>query len=242
MSPTNRDTIDEPKRSTKAATMKRTRVDDKAGEQRPAKRARGRKTTRAVSQSHNENDSSSDVDEARPLALPTVPYNEDSSEDDRGESSQGARASPNNAQQRRLLTPKSARQKSAKQAVKYTPANKSSSKKEMMTTDMRERERIYEERYGRKMPVIKPALSRLMRDSIAHYGPRINYEEEAVVDSEDDLDGDFMDGPDFTAEALKNWKNDPKKFRRENFAFELPPQSTDSPEVSLFIVIIVCLC
>jgi hypothetical protein len=103
----------------------------------------------------------------------------------------------------------------------------------MMTNDMREREAIYFKRFGKKMPVYKPQLHALMKKGVATYGPATPTPVEVEDESEEDLGEEYMDGPSFTQHALDNWENDPATFRRENFPFQIPPQSTDSPEASL---------
>jgi hypothetical protein len=209
---------------------RRTRDNDRAGEHRPAKRSRTRVNSRPAAESQRHGDSSSDADVPQPFTLPTTPSHNDSSEAEMDEDrSNQARATPNSSVQQRLfLSPKSKRTKTAKQIEQKTSETK---KPELMTNDMKERERYYFEKYGKKMPVYKPQLNALLRKGIDSYGPALHTEVDDDDESEEDLGEEYIDGPSFTRMALDNWKNDPSTFRREDIPFQIPPQSTDSPKV-----------
>jgi hypothetical protein len=114
-----------------------------------------------------------------------------------------------------------------------TSSSNSSSPNISKTKTLEETE---EDGMNRPMPSIKfKSVNRgLIELGLSIYGKNTNIDDEDEEFSDDGLG--FSDGPEYTAEALERYRN-PPGFKRENIPFDIPLQSTDSPEVSSYILL-----
>lgn len=212
-----------PRRSNNGASgsKKRLRDNDKNSEQRPAKRARATSRT-TEEQAQYYSDSSLDAETPQSFALPATPYVNDSSEDEVGEerSNQGLLISP--IQQRRFLSPKSKRPK----PTKHVGQTASETQKINVPLSMEDRQRIYFEKYGKKMPEYNPHLNSTLRRKGA--SPSADSTKAVEDESKEDLGEDYMDGPSFTEMSLRNWATP----YQSSGMFQMPSKSADIPQAS----------
>jgi hypothetical protein len=218
-------------------TAKRARSSDKEPVEQPVKRTRTNRSKQVIHQ--NLEDSSSEEQTVPSYVPSTTPYNNNDGneaeiDEERPTQTQAAASPTSPLLQRKLRAPKSPKAQQSKHAALAEPKSSVADKsKDMMPNNIIERERMYMARWGRPMP--KATYGRKVPDFVAesvHLYGRSSHLEEEEEEELPGIDEEYLGGPSHTYEYMARFRNDPATYRRDKFPFEIPPQSTDSPEVS----------